>query len=200
MRRMSPRAPSRLSHGRRVSRRTLRLRHLLLALPVLAVLLGGAPARAGRPTPVQGTVGRVVDGDTLWFMPAGKAPLVVRLRDIDAPEICQAWGVEAKQALTDLALHRQATLRGVARDSHGRTLGSVVVDGVDVGSLMVAEGHAWSARTRYDRGPLVKQERMARALGRGLHAAGGAVMPRDFRQAQGGACPQALGDAASNRP
>ncbi|HZF81192.1 MAG TPA: thermonuclease family protein [Rubrivivax sp.] len=190
-----------LAHALRLSRRGPRLRQLLLALTVLAVLPAGGPAAAGRPpTPVQGTVGRVVDGDTLWFMPAGQAPVVVRLRDIDAPEICQPWGPEAKQALIDLALHRQATLRGMARDSHGRTLGSIAVDGVDVGALMVAEGHAWSARTRYDRGPLVKQERMAKALGRGLHATGGAVMPREFRQAQGGTCPQAPRLAASNRP
>ncbi|HLL19090.1 MAG TPA: thermonuclease family protein [Rubrivivax sp.] len=137
---------------------------------------------------MEGTVARVVDGDTLWLTPPGKAPLVVRLRDIDAPEICQPWGLQARQALVDLTLNRRATLRKVARDTHGRTVGSIIVDGVDVGPLMVAEGHAWSTRTRYDRGPLVKQERMAKALGRGLHGAGGAVMPRDFRQAQG-ACP-----------
>ena len=166
---------------------------LLPALPSLSVLhlcalLASGCAAATPAAPVHGTVVRVVDGDTLWLTPPGKAPLVVRLRDMDAPEICQAWGLQAKQALAELTLHRHATLRPVARDSHGRTVGSINVNGVDVGPLMVSEGHAWSTRTRYDRGPLVKHERMAKALGRGLHGAGGAIMPRDFRQAQG-ACP-----------
>lgn len=154
----------------------------------LATLIACGLAAAAPATTREGVVSKVVDGDTLWFTPPGKAPLVVRLRDIDAPEICQPWGEQAKRALVELALDKPATLRSVARDAHGRTLGSVAVDGVDVGPLMVAEGHAWSARTRYDRGPLVKHERMAKALGRGLHAGGGALMPSDFRKAHG-ACP-----------
>ena len=38
-------------------------------------------------------------------------------------------------------------------------------------------------------GPLVKQERMAKSLGRGLHATAGAVMPREWRRR--GPCPAA---------
>ena len=71
-------------------------------------------------------------------------------------------------------------------------MGTVVVDEVNLGRYLVEEGHAWSTRTRYDRGPLVAQERMAKALGRGLHAAGGAVMPKVFR-ASHGPCPAAPG-------
>jgi micrococcal nuclease len=159
----------------------LRTAGTLAALLLTCCGLAGAAPSA----PVEGTVSKVIDGDTLWFVVPGKAPLVVRLRDIDAPEICQPWGEQAKRALAEMALDKAVTLRSVARDVHGRTLGSVSVDGVDVGPLMVAEGHAWSTRTRHDLGPLVKQERMAKALGRGLHAAGGALPPRDFRQAHG---------------
>jgi hypothetical protein len=56
---------------------------------------------------------------------------------------------------------------------------------VDVGDRMVRDGHAWSMRFKYDRGPYVAEERMAIALKRGLHGEGGAVMPRDFRQRHG---------------
>jgi endonuclease YncB( thermonuclease family) len=51
---------------------------------------------------------------------------------------------------------------------------------------MVAEGHAWSTRGRWDRGPLVKEERMAQALKRGMH--GGAkdlTPPAQFRKLRG---------------
>ena len=153
---------------------------------ILAALIAASTLAAAAPAaPIEGVVSKVVDGDTLWFTAAGKPPLVVRLRDIDAPEICQPWGDQAQRALTELALNKTATLRIAARDAHGRTLGSVFVDAVDLGQLLVAEGHAWSTRTRYDQGPLVKQERMAKALGRGLHTLGGNVAPWDFRAAHG---------------
>ena len=120
--------------------------------------------------------------------PARGAPLTVRLRDIDAPEICQAWGVEARQALEELALNKLATLAPRSRDRQGRTVGTLRVAGLDVGRHLVENGHAWSVRTRYDRGPLVKQERMAKALSRGLHGQIGAQPPWEFRRRPGGDC------------
>ena len=165
----------------------------VLAAPALA-----AGARAGaqaRSADVQGVVSLVVDGDSLWFMPdatsaaagspASRAPVEVRLARMDAPELCQSHGAEAKAALAALVLHKPARLHRLARDVYGRVVADLNVDGVDVATRMVEEGQAWSARQRNDRGPLMKQERMARALGRGLHAAGGAVLPRDFRRSHG---------------
>ena len=168
--------------------RYLPVKPLLLSMTVMLTTAALQPAVAAPAGPVQGTVSKVIDGDTLWFAQAGKPPRVVRLRDIDAPEICQPWGPQARRALAELALHKPATLRAGSRDGYGRTLGSVSVDGADVAQLLVVQGHAWSARTRHGGGPLVKQERTARALGRGLHAGGGALMPRDFRRTHG-ACP-----------
>ncbi len=183
---------------------------LLLMLPAAVALLVSVPAAAARPrepaAPLQGVVQRVVDGDSLWFTPAGQAVVEVRLADMDAPELCQQHGREAKAALAALVLNKPAELRGVARDQHGRLVARMAVDGVDVATRMVEEGQAWSARQRNDRGPLMKQERMARALARGLHAAPGALMPRDFRRSHGPcqamvpASPTALSDAGVRTP
>jgi endonuclease YncB( thermonuclease family) len=74
----------------------------------------------------------------------------------------------------------------------------VWVDEVDLGRHMVEEGQAWSLRTRFDQGPLVKQERMAHALGRGLHGASVVVMPRDYRRIHG-PCPSPAGPGAPKR-
>jgi hypothetical protein len=134
---------------------------------------------------VQGIVTKVTDGDSLWVTPPGQPGIEVRLRDIDAPEICQVWGEEARRALEALVLGKIVVLRIAGRDTYGRTLGQVQAGDVDVARRMVEEGHAWSLRTRWDRGPLVKEERMAGALRRGLHSQPGAVMPRDFRQGHG---------------
>jgi len=135
---------------------------------------------------LQAKVTRVTDGDSLWLEPlAAGAPIELRLEGIDAPEICQAWGAEAKQALAELVLGQQVSVKTVGRDVHGRTLGTVYLGTQNINKTLVQEGHAWSTRYKYDRGPYVADERMARALSRGLNRDGGAVMPRDFRRLNG---------------
>jgi endonuclease YncB( thermonuclease family) len=159
-----------------------------LALGLAAVLLaaGAALAAPPRASEFAGTVVRVVDGDSAAVQPsAGGSSVEVRLSGIDAPEICQPWGAEAREALRGLVDGREVRVGVVGRDDHGRTLARLTLDGVDVGERLVRDGHAWSYRYRDDRGPYVAQERMARALGRGLHADGQAIPPRDFRRTHG---------------
>jgi micrococcal nuclease len=165
---------------------------LLLALVVAA----GAPAlgqaqKNPKPAPktLQGLVSHVTDGDTLTLQLPNQAPMQVRLRDIDAPEVCQPWGEEAKRALAELALNKVVTLQVSARDSYGRSIGTLLIDDLNVSRYLVENGHAWSVRSRWDQGPLVKQEKMARALTRGLHAQGGAVQPWEWRRTRG-LCPR----------
>jgi micrococcal nuclease len=156
-----------------------------LALGVMAAPKKAAPP--AKPVVIEGSVSRVVDGDTLWVKTEGdgEPPVVVRIEGIDAPESCQAGGADATAALTALALGRSVSVRVVARDEHGRTVGKVFDGKLDLGDRMVRDGQAWSSRYQYDRGPYVAEERMALALKRGLHGAGGAIQPRDFRKQHG---------------
>jgi endonuclease YncB( thermonuclease family) len=181
-----------------------------IAAVFLALALGTAgataatkarkPAAPAEPTELTGTVVRIVDGDTLWLKTAADGePVVIRLEGIDAPESCQAGGAEATQALNALALNRSVTVRVAAKDDHGRTVAKVFDGDKDVGDRMVRDGHAWSMRYKYDRGPYVAEERMAIALKRGVHAEDGAVMPRDFRQ-RNGPCEGAKPPAAAAAP
>ena len=156
------------------------------SITVLAFLGPDAlAAPAAKTEPLQGVVTQVIDGDTLRFNVAGQPAIEVRLAQIDAPEICQAWGAEAKRALGELALNKPATLRPSGLDHHGRSIGVLVVDGASVGQRLVQEGHAWSLVGRNGRGPLVKEERLAQALDRGLHAGRAAVKPADFLRSNG---------------
>ena len=165
----------------------------MLAL-LLAALCGHAAPR------LEGQVTRVTDGDSLWIEPAAPgAPVQLRLEGIDAPEICQAWGAEAQQALSERVLGQQVSVRTVGRDTHGRTLGTLYLGTQNINKLLVQEGHAWSSRYKYDRGPYVADERMAGALSRGLHRAGGAVMPREFRQ-RNGPCHAPVAAAVASSP
>jgi micrococcal nuclease len=169
-----------------------RFLRLLLALLVAAgVPALGQAQKNQKPAPkaLQGLVSHVSDGDTLTLQVPNQAPMQVRLRDIDAPEICQPWGEQAQRALSELALNKVVTLQVSARDSYGRTIGAVLVDDLNVSRFLVENGHAWSTRSRWDQGPLVKEEKMARALTRGLHAQGGAVQPWEWRRTRG-ACPR----------
>ena len=156
----------------------------ILAFAWIAAAL---PAAAAAPTrAVEGTVSFVVDGDSLWLAPAdGGAPLEVRLQDIDAPEICQPWGAEAREALQELVLGKTVRLQVSGRDVHGRTLATLYLGELNVNKALVKEGQAWSGRYKHDRGRYVAEERMAKALGRGFNRAGGAVMPKDFRRDHG---------------
>lgn len=162
---------------------------VLAASATLAVAAGDAAPK--RPVGQAGMVTSVVDGDSVWFTPdkGGKA-IEVRLASIDAPEICQDHGAESKQFLAELVLKKPARLlvgqAGQAHDTYGRNLGTLYVGEVEVNRLLVEEGHAWSIRVKWDQGPLVPQERMARALSRGLHKAGSAaIQPKDFRLRHG---------------
>lgn len=158
----------------------LRWRGVQLAL---AAVLCASSASAES---VTGIVVRVIDGDSLVMRPSGGGrPIEVRLQDIDAPEICQQGGAQAKQALEDLVVAQTAVLLSSARDSYGRTVGRVMVGDIDIGKRQVEAGQAWSAQGRSARGPLMKQERMAKALNRGLWAGGGAINPKDFRRVHG---------------
>ena len=166
--------------GARGMRAGLRWRGVQLALAAV-LCTAGASAE-----PVTGIVVRVIDGDSLVMRPPGGGrPIEVRLQDIDAPEICQQGGAQAKQALEEQALAQTAVLLSSARDSYGRTVGRVMVGDIDIGKRQVEAGQAWSAQSRNGHGPLMKQERMAKALSRGLWAGGGAVNPKEFRRVHG---------------
>lgn len=162
---------------------------------IVAVLLlcGGVAMAATKkakapPPPVEltGMVSRVVDGDTLWLKTAAdEQPVVIRIEGIDAPEACQSGGAEATAALSELALNRNVTVKPTAIDDWGRKVGKVFDGSKDIGDRMVRDGHAWSTRYKYDRGPYVAEERMAQALKRGVHADPDAIQPRLFRERRG---------------
>ena len=141
------------------------------------------PADAGN---LDGVVTYVTDSDTLWVRPAqGGAPLPVRVQGIDAPEICQAFGVQARDALAARALHRPVRVAIRARDVYHRAVGRVSLQGQDVGAWLVFEGYAWSARYRRRPGPYATEETHARSAHLGLWAQAAPVEPRAFRKRHG---------------
>lgn len=153
----------------------------LIVATLLVALAACAHARS-----FEGVVTHVTDGDSLWVRPAsGGAPREVRLQGIDAPEICQAFGASARDALAARVLHRRVAVNSRARDSYRRALGRVTLNGQDLGAWMVGRGYAWSYRFHRDVGPYAAQEARARNARLGLWADGPAIEPREFRKRRG---------------
>ena len=85
-------------------------------------------ARTARSAAWAATVTYVVDGDSIWVRSTERGSRVkLRLLGIDAPEICQDQGREARAALRQWALNRPVRVTVRARDQYGRALATVDV-------------------------------------------------------------------------
>ncbi len=111
----------------------------------------------------------IADGDTLTLLTDGRREVRVRLADIDTPERGQPYGDRARQALSDLAFGKAVLVAVVDTDRHGRTVGRVLAEGLDVNAEMVRRGAAWVYR-RWSRDPSLLRLEEARAARRGLWA------------------------------
>jgi endonuclease YncB( thermonuclease family) len=137
-------------------------------------------------TPWTGIVTHVTDGDTLWVRPAdGGKPRKIRIDGIDAPEICQAWGLQSRHALESRLLHQTVLVQSRRKDSFDRTLAALKFRGDDVGAWMVTQGYAWSYHYQRNVGPYPEQEMQALNAHRGLFAKPPVIRPRDFRKTHG---------------
>ncbi len=166
-----------------------RLRRSPKALAWLLLSVGSGLVHAQAQT-WRATVVHVTDGDTVYVRsPQEEHAVPVRLQGIDAPEICQAGGEAAREALQALVGQQLVTLVGSGQDSYGRELALLYWQGQDVGRWMVAQGHAWSYRHGQDPGPYLLEQRQAQAARRGLFAQDRPEPPRLFRQRHGSCKP-----------
>lgn len=129
-----------------------RCRSAIVLLSAISALYLVSVSSCLTPRTVEGKVTRVTDGDTLILVTGEGTKLKVRLYGIDAPEVRheevpgQPYGREARDALKELALGRNATLELVDIDTHKRMVCIVRVSGVDINREMVRSGFAWAYR------------------------------------------------------
>ena len=113
----------------------------------------------------------VSDGDSLKVrcqQAQGAHTLTLRVAEIDAPELRQAFGRNSRQALAALCQRQPARVEIRGTDAYGRSVARVHCQGVDVAQAQVRAGMAWVA-PGYARGD------------RGLHA-----LQREARQRRAG--------------
>lgn len=133
------------------------------------------------------TVSRVVDGDTVHVRAVdGDGALVkVRLQGIDAPELAQAYGTQARNELALLLADAQQQVAMVVHgtDRYRRTLGTLYAASVNVNLQMIRRGAAWHYVQYFDSAEYAAVEAEARAKRAGLWSSTpAAVAPWEWRR------------------
>lgn len=98
-------------------------------------------------------IGRVVgvsDGDTVKILDETNRQWKIRLMGIDAPEKKQAFGQRSKSNLSDLVFNKTVSVEYSKRDKYGRTVGKILVNGLDANLEQVKAGMAWHYK-QYER-------------------------------------------------
>jgi endonuclease YncB( thermonuclease family) len=142
---------------------------------------------------LQGTVVRVIDGDTIALRSNG-GERRIRLASIDAPEIShgsdrpgQPFGQASRRNLAELIAGKSLTVHCYERDQYGRDVCDLPggQGGHTANWAQVQAGFAWANTVRhgeYLRDPSLRDvQREAQAAHRGLWAAAGAVAPWQWR-------------------
>ena len=174
------RAP--IAPGRRLLTHPWSVRAIALTLYALAAC--GADGLAAE---LEGRVVGVRDGDTVDVLTAADVQVRVRLAGIDAPEMGQAFGHAAKQALSELAYRQMARVEWSKKDNYGRVVGKLLVRGADVNLQLIQRGLAWHYKAYAgdqsvaDRKRYAAAEAVARAQRVGLWREPNPVPPWRFR-------------------
>ncbi len=132
-----------------------------------------------------GTGISVKDGDTIVVLYKKDIQVRIRLCGIDAPELKQPYGKEAKNYAKTLAYNKVVTVRDTGMDKYGRTIAWIKLpDGRDFSSEMLRAGYAWHY-TQYDKSQKLQDlEQEERDSQRGLWADLDPIPPWDFRHEQ----------------
>ena len=168
----------------------MRIVTIVLFLAVFAI--SSYLSHASSSKTLEGTVAKVLDGDTFLLLSDSKN-IKVRLFGIDAPEVRrklvpgQPFGSEAKRALENKVAGQKVTVEVVDVDKNLLVIGAVKIGGRDIDREMLEEGWAWAYRqllkepfaSRY-----ISAENKARKMRLGLWRQVNPLPPWSFRLEQ----------------
>lgn len=92
---------------------------------------------------LEGTIIAVSDGDSVTFLDEDNKKVKIRLYGIDAPEIKQKYGREAKNYLSERILYKKVKIQEYGLDRYKRLLGVIYLDKSNINEEMIIEGWAW---------------------------------------------------------
>jgi len=94
-------------------------------------------------TIISGKVIAVLDGDTIDILDSHREKIRIRIHGIDAPEIGQPFGRNAKDLLAERIAGQQVNVVCLSHDRFGRTIGDIIWNGDRLSVQLVTEGMAW---------------------------------------------------------
>ena len=116
-----------------------------MKLPLAVLLLAALTCSAAT---IEGKVVSVADCDTITVLDASNTQHKIRLSGIDAPEKSQPYSNRAKQSLSDPVFSKTVTVDTDKRDKYKRSVGKVLIDGLDANLEQVNRGMACHGITR----------------------------------------------------
>ena len=139
----------------------------------------------------QARVTAVHDGDSVRATDRHGQRHKIRLAYIDAPELQQAHGMAARDALRRLIDGQQVEVAVLDTDQYGREVAQIRLHGRDINLAQIEEGHAWHyvsiAKRRQDKADFAAYSRAeagARSSRFGLWRAQSPQAPWAYRKAQ----------------
>ncbi len=130
---------------------------------------------------ITGKVVGVSDGDTITVLDSNKHHVKVRLAQIDAPEKKQDYGQASKKALSAAVFNKDVMIEVETIDHYKRTVGKVLVDGIDANLGQVNTGMAWVYRQYAKDQAYYTAEDTAKAAKVGLWSKPNPTPPWEYR-------------------
>ncbi len=153
----------------------------LLAAGFTALWIFSAPAFGGS---IEGQVKEVTSGDTITIQTEEGRFYKIRLMGVDAPELSQTFGRQARSFTQSLAAGKTVQVEVTLVDRFQRRIGTVTLpDGRPLHEVLVESGHAWHYPALHPvSGRLDELEKQARQHRLGLWVDTEAVPPWQFRR------------------
>lgn len=139
-----------------------------------------SPARAG--DAFKGTIVDVYSGDEMFLRESKSHFRQFLLEGLDAPELAQPGGSQAKRFLQRLVTGKNVTAFVTRVDQHKVPRVRLYVDDTDVNFELLANGYAWLKANGATPSEYVEAERYARDRRAGVWATPGAEAPWDYRK------------------
>lgn len=130
-----------------------------------------------------GKVVAVHEGDRLTVLHNGKK-LNVQLYGIDAPELKQSYGNDARSFLDAFTKEESVEVEPIGTMKKGNLTGMVFLGSDNINELLLLKGQAWVDRTQCTAdicGKWIKMEEAAKATQKGLWSDPQAIPPWEFR-------------------
>ncbi|HSS30829.1 MAG TPA: thermonuclease family protein [Nitrospiraceae bacterium] len=117
------------------------------------------------------------EGDRLTIRHDGRNETIY-IKDIDCPELKQAYGKQAKHAISAYVGSRDVMVRALKRGRNGLGTAEILLqDGRNVGHELLKEGLAWARPERGQDQSLEDMEQLAKAERKGLWSDPNPVAP-----------------------